>query len=307
MESQEADTDSAGSLSASTEEISESADATQDTSVETLDAAFDDASSPFEGRWNRLVSTTNWEKGQIIFEWRTALKDAEAPTTEYSDEAWARRVGGVTGQHIGRLRRVYERFGKSVEQYDGLFWSHFQAALDWDDAELWLEGGIQNKWSVSKMRKARWEAIGAPDDLKPKDEDIVMMELNEDLDTREDHTPDVLNSSIDQVNDPMSPAGPDFGDADEESLPTGNAQTIDGEPGAKIYSGEADTVPFVRPFESLADLPEDVGEAFESFKLSIIRHKTDEWQAISREDMLGTLEALKELALAPASSDPSSF
>ena len=297
MESQEANTDSAESIDAPAEEVSEQ-----------VQEAYNAASSPFEGRWNRLVSTTNWEKGQIIFEWREALRDADAPSTEYSDEAWARRVGGVTGQHIGRLRRVFERFGKTCQQYDGLFWSHFQAALDWDDAELWLEGGIQNKWSVSKMRKARWEALGAPDDLKPKDEDIVMMELNEDLDTREDHTPEVLDSSIDQVTDPTSPAGPDFGDADDEPLPTGNRDTVDeAEPGAQIYSGEADTVPFVRPFESLADLPEDVGEAFESFKLSIIRHKTDDWQAISREDMLGTLEALKELALAPASSDPSSF
>ena len=48
-----------------------------------------------------------------------------------------------------------------------------------------------------------------------------------------------------------------------------------------------------------------VGEAFEAFKLCIIRHKADEWQEISREDMLGTLEALKELTLAPAASGSS--
>ena len=266
-------------------------------------ALLDEASLPFEGRWNRLISTTNWEKGQIIFEWRAALKSTDAPTTEYSDEAWARRVGGVTGQHIGRLRRVYERFGETCEQYEGLFWSHFQAALDWDDAELWLEGGIQNGWSVSKMRKARWEALGAPDELKPKDEDIISMEINEDLDTREDHTPKILESSLHPVDDPRSPAGPDFGDEDEgEGLP---AQSSTEEPGANIYSEEQGTVPFVRPFENLADLPDDVAEAFESFKLSIIRHKADDWREISREDMLGTLEALKELTLAPASNQPS--
>ena len=66
-------------------------------------------------------------------------------------------------------------------------------------------------------------------------------------------------------------------------------------------------MPFVRPFENLADLPEDVGEAFESFKLSIIRHKADDWQAFAREDMLGTLEALKELTLAPASAEQAPF
>ena len=27
----------------------------------------------FVGQWNRLVSTTNWEKGRIICQWRDAL------------------------------------------------------------------------------------------------------------------------------------------------------------------------------------------------------------------------------------------
>ena len=106
-------------------------------------AAPDDASQPFVGRWNLLVSTTNWEKGRIISEWRQALIDTDRPAREYSDESWARLVGAVTGQHAGRLRRVYERFGKTSQEFRGLYWSHFHAALDWDDAEMWLEGAIQ--------------------------------------------------------------------------------------------------------------------------------------------------------------------
>ena len=30
------------------------------------------ASDSFVGRWNTLVSTTNWEKGRIIQQWREA-------------------------------------------------------------------------------------------------------------------------------------------------------------------------------------------------------------------------------------------
>ena len=70
----------------------------------------DETSAPFLGQWNRLVSTTNWEKGRIIHEWRQALVAAAAPASEHADEAWSLRVGSVTGQHVGRLRRVYERF-----------------------------------------------------------------------------------------------------------------------------------------------------------------------------------------------------
>ncbi len=265
-------------------------------------ASLDKASLPYEGRWSRLVSTTNWEKGQIVFEWRNALKEQEAPASEYADDAWARRVGGVTGQHIGRLRRVFERFGESNSQYDGLYWSHFQAALDWDDAEMWLEGTIQNKWSVSKMRKARWEAIGAPEELKPSEEDIITTELNEDLDVREDHEPMVSQSTVGDPDDNRVIEGPDFGDEDEEMASV--SKEADG--GPHIYSEDDNTtVPFVRPFENIPDLPEDVGEAFESFKLTIIRHKAEDWQQIAREDMLSALESLKELTLAPATSDSS--
>ena len=259
-------------------------------------AVVDQASSPFEGRWNRLVSTTNWEKGQIIYEWRTAVKASNAPTTEYSDEAWARRVGGVTGQHIGRLRRVYERFGETHGQFDGLFWSHFQAAIDWDDAEMWLEGAIQKRWSVSQMRKGRWEAIGAPDELKPRDEDIITTELNEDLEGREDLAPVMTEATIHGgEGESMSPAGPDFGDEDDNH--------VGGTESSAHVGGDVPSVPMVKPFENLAALPDDLAQAFESFKLAIIRQKSEDWQEIARDDLLGTLEALKQLALAPASVD----
>jgi len=114
-------------------------------------------SKPFIGQWNTLVSTTNWDKGQIICLWRKQLEHEGVKANEYSDEAWSQLVGGVTPQHVGRLRRCYDRFGHVFGEYNGIFWSHFYAALDWDDAEMWLEGAVQNKWSVSGMRKERWE------------------------------------------------------------------------------------------------------------------------------------------------------
>ena len=121
-------------------------------------ATIDQASEVFLGQWKRLVSTTNWDKGRIISAWRQALVDADAPASDYSDEAWSQRVGNVTPQHVGRLRRVWERFGSVRETYDGLYWSHFQAGIDWDDAEMWLEGAVQNEWSISEMRGQRTEA-----------------------------------------------------------------------------------------------------------------------------------------------------
>ena len=139
-----------------------------------------EASQPYVGRWSRLVSTTNWEKGRIIVEWRESLVSQGLPVVEYSDEAWGRLVGGVTGQHVGRLRRVYQRFGRVQDQYAGLYWSHFQAALDWNDAEMWLEGAKQSGWSVAQMRDQRWTTLGKVEADRPQAGDVVTSETDED-------------------------------------------------------------------------------------------------------------------------------
>jgi len=257
------------------------------------------ASEPYIGRWNRLVSTTNWEKGRIIFEWRDALVIAAAPAAEYSDEAWSRRVGGVTGQHAGRLRRAYQRFGQVFDQYPSLHWSHFQAALDWGDAEMWLEGAVQSRWSVSHMRRQRWETLGAVEGQEPRDDEIVASEVDEDFEPALHESPadQVLTGDYAEVQGPLA-EGPDFGDDEQPSSETPQGM----EEGASIDSDDdqRETVKFVRPFEHLAELPDDLAEAFETFKLTILRHKSESWQQISRDDVLASLDALKELVSAPS-------
>lgn len=268
----------------------------QGVSVE--DPAVENASQPFVGRWNQLVSTTNWEKGHIITEWRDALRDTGAPATEYSDEAWARRVGGVTGQHVGRLRRVYQRFATVCEDYPGLYWSHFHAGLDWDDAEMWLEGAVQARWSVSQMRRQRWEAMGAVAEETPQDEEIVGAEKDEDFEPALEQEPiaQQVTGELAEVRGPSPAESPDSGSREDA------ATTAETDSSASIYADERpeETVKFVRPFENLGELPDDLAEAFEAFKLAILRHKADDWRQISREDVLAALDALKELAIAPS-------
>lgn len=256
------------------------------------------ASQPFVGQWNRLVSTTNWDKGRIITDWRQALLAQNAIVTEYSDEAWARLVGGVTGQHVGRLRRVFQRFGKTQQQYAGLFWSHFQAALDWADAEMWLEGAVQQSWSVARMRDQRWETLGAVAADKPRAEDVIANEQDEDFEPARKQSPDVATRLSDvQGEIPGGPRheGSDFGD--EESRSTGRALADRDE-----ATDRAPTEPLdlVRPFADLPTLPDDLADAFDQFKLAILHHKTSGWQQVSADDVLRSLDALKVLCTAPS-------
>jgi hypothetical protein len=253
-------------------------------------ALVDRTSEQFLGRWKRLVSTTNWEKGQIIHEWREALVAADAPVAEYSDEAWSRRVGNVTPQHVGRLRRVFESFGAVHDDYPGLYWSHFQAALDWDDAELWLEGAVQNDWSISEMRHKRWETHGALAADEPRDDDRALASpVDEDAEAAEPAV-EVTTGTFDVVQQPEVSADVNDGARGETN---DEAQSL-------YDSRQGEAAAPVRPFADLPALPPDVNDAFEAYKLCILRHKLAGWQEISRDDLVFSLESLVQLALAPA-------
>ena len=241
------------------------------------------------GRWNRLISTTNWEKGRIIAHWRHSLIEAGAPVSAYCDEAWSRRVGNVTPQHVGRLRRVCEQFGETYSQYPGLYWSHFQAALDWSDAEMWLEGAVQNGWSVAQMRTHRWEATGASPQSQPRDEEIVAAETDEDV-SPEQASSEESGSSVREVKDPEDKADSDSEEDSADEAPFD----------VSAESGEGSSTSPVRPFENLPSLPADLAEAFDLFKLAILAHRISGWGEISPSQVAAALDSLKQLALAPA-------
>lgn len=269
---------------------------------------------PFVARWHRLVSRTNWEKGRIIEEWRTALMNAGAPAAEYADERWGACVGGISAQHVGRLRRVFLRFGTAHENYQGLFWSHFQAALDWDDAEMWLEGAAQNDWSVAQMRRTRSETLGTVASLAGPDESPEANSFDDDHgDYADSDYEGNSGQSFDLPRGESGNAPSDGGEEDAEARADFDADDdaeFNGsfrEEGAAIYAGDGDqeTISFVQPFEDLGDLPPDFAEAFDAMKLAILRHKSEGWMQISLEDVIASLDALKQLARAPASDHSS--
>ena len=257
-------------------------------------ALVDQTSEQFLGQWRRLVSTTNWEKGRIIHEWREALAAAaETPPAEYTDEAWSRRAGNVTPQHVGRLRRVFERFAATHDQYPGLYWSHFQAALDWEDAEMWLEGAVHSDWSIADMRAQRSEALGlAAEDAA--DADQAAEPWDDDAEPAEGTlagTPAAAHASSEVESDD---------DAADEDAGYDHSQYEDDGEATVDEAEDAVAPPPLRPFAELPPLPADVNDAFEAYKLCILRHRLAGWQDISQEDLVASLESLRELALAPA-------
>lgn len=257
----------------------------------TIEESTTEVSLPFVGQWNQLISTTNWDKGAIICQWRAQLEEQETSSSQYSDEAWSQMVGGVTPQHVGRLRRTFQRFGHVHTEYEGVFWSHFYAALEWDDAEMWLEGAVQNRWSVSAMRKQRWETLGKVGDAPTNR--IEMSEVAEETQSLS-LSDRPRNNDRDYVEGPVH-EGPDWGDGTATS--DGSAKSSS-EPSSDETTDEPEKEAphHIRPFESFKDLPDDVMEAASAFKVAIIRHKAAEWEEIPLDDMLAMLDALKQLA-----------
>ncbi len=242
------------------------------------------------GRWQRLVSTTNWEKGKILADWRADLVERGAAAGEFSDESWSRQVGNVSPQHVGRLRRVWEQFGQVRETYPGLFWSHFQAALDWDDAELWLEGAVQSAWSISQMRAQRAESLGQV--VEPSDA-AAAEEYDEDA-----AEADTQARSLDApFAEAFDPAAEYLTEDDEGSAEDDDGATDDHETSA---SAAESPPPVARPFAHLPSLPDDLDQAIEAVKLAILRHKLSGWRDVSGDDIAAHLDALRQLALAPS-------
>jgi hypothetical protein len=258
------------------------------------EAVVEQTSAPFVGRWNRLISTTNWEKGRIISEWRERLMEAGAPAAAYCDEAWSRRVGAVSPQHVGRLRRVYQRFGTVHDDYPGLYWSHFQAAVDWHDAEMWLEGAVASGWSVARMRAERWQALGSLPDEAPREEDVVAAELDEDYEPADDSAPQTIRESLREVRGLEGETGREGrAGASEESAVAAPWE----EPGGT--KAPVATAPAVGPFGDLPPLPPDLAEALDALKLAILRQKRSGWREVSLADVLAALDALGQLARSP--------
>ncbi len=277
-------------------EVSAARDAFDQEPISAEEEQLIELAEPFVGQWNGLISTTNWEKGRIIAQWREALIDSGSDATEYSDEAWTRRVGGVTSPHVGRLRRVYDRFFETYESYKGLFWSHFLAALDWDDAPLWLEGATKEQWSVAKMREQRWQAHGAVESNRPTSSQIIEVDTDEDVTLPAQGGGRTKEYGDDSgIESGPTYEGADFGEEEELLSLSGSG------PGSAsgAVSDEGEMPPIVQPFAGLAPLPDDLSDATETFKLAILRHKTAGWKDVDAETVEKYLQAFVVLLSQP--------
>ena len=94
------------------------------------------------------VSQCNWVVGECAAQW--TQKYARGRT----DADFGQMVG-LSGDQIYQRRRVWEAFGKKVEDYKNLKWSFFYVALNWEDGIKCLNWADENESTVAEMRAWR--------------------------------------------------------------------------------------------------------------------------------------------------------
>lgn len=109
------------------------------------------------------VSRCNWVVGECAFKW--TQKHARGRT----DADFAALVG-LSPDQVYQRRRVFETFGDVYEEYPSLKWSHFYAALNWDDAPECLGWAEENEATVAEMKAWRRALHGEDLDEPAADE-----------------------------------------------------------------------------------------------------------------------------------------
>ena len=122
--------------------------------------------------------------------------------------------------------------------------------------------------------------------MAPTDSEPASFESDEDAGDGDDGlVPPTISESFDEVHAASA--------ADETGGPSSSAYEADDAADAAAATRAAT----VRPFEALPELPSDVAEAMELFKLAILAHKVAGWRDIARTDLLAVLDSLRQLAL----------
>ena len=100
---------------------------------------------------------------------------------------------------------------------------------------------VQNRWSVSQMRSSRWLAMVVPDELRPRDSDVITAELDEDFSPDQSGAPsaaaDRPTAEFAGTTGPDFNQGPDFGDDGHQAADSDDAG-VPFDAGGQAYPGD---------------------------------------------------------------------
>jgi hypothetical protein len=120
------------------------------------EAAITETEDQLIDRAQTAVSSSNWIVGECASKW--TRKYARGRT----DSDFGQMLG-LSGDQVFQRRRVFETFGDVYQGYEGLKWSHFYVALNWDDAPECLQWALEQDATVAEMKA--WRRAQRGEDL----------------------------------------------------------------------------------------------------------------------------------------------
>lgn len=114
-------------------------------------------------RAQTAVSKCNWEVGECAAIWTKRFSRGR------TDSDFATLVS-LSADQVYQRRRVWETFADVYQNYPTLKWSHFYAALNWDDAAECLQWAEDVQAGVAEMKAWRRAQRGEDLDSRPIEE-----------------------------------------------------------------------------------------------------------------------------------------
>jgi hypothetical protein len=163
---------------------------------------------------------------------------------------------------------------------------------------------VQNAWSVAQMRVQRWETIGAPEELKPKDEDVFTAEIDDETIFRNDLAVGRRSLEKERIEGRTSKIGAaDIAEGfDSNTVPFEINEEKPKKGSKKSKTKQNETTPNTLPtgevlavLNDFSDFPSDLSEPLESVKIAILNHKLSHWKGVAPSKVVQCLDTLKSL------------
>lgn len=119
-------------------------------------AAMKETEADLIQRAQLALSSCNWEVGECAALWTKRFARGR------TDADFANLIG-LSGDQVYQRRRVWETFADVQANYPSLKWSHFYAALTWDDAAECLQWAQEIQATVAEMKA--WRRAQRGEDL----------------------------------------------------------------------------------------------------------------------------------------------
>lgn len=118
-------------------------------------------------RAQRALTRCNWEIGECAAKWTQRYARGR------TDADFGAQIG-LSSDQVYQRRRVWDTFSDVYEQYASLRWSHFYAALNWDDAPECLQWAADMQATVAEMKAWRRAQHGEDLTAPAEEEETVL-------------------------------------------------------------------------------------------------------------------------------------